>query len=155
MAQEADWKLLPQRGRMETEIDLEPLAEGDAQTRATTDSTLVNSGIVTRNEVRARRGWNRAPDKNADKLTVQSAMVPLEKIGEEKQVADPPAPAEPDDEDLAEQEGAEGDRRANPRAVLVAAGPPARPKPASPELQRGEPLRRGEGPMANSKRAAS
>jgi HK97 family phage portal protein len=101
MSEEADWKLLPMRGRLRTEIDLEPLADGDAMTRAETDSKLVNGGILTPNEVRTRRGWNSSPDKNADKLQVQGAMKLLEKLGEEPEpvTAAPAAPIEEEEQE--------------------------------------------------------
>jgi len=83
LAQEADWKLLPDWRGIKTRLDLDWLAEGDAKSKAETDSLLVNSGIRTRNEVRKTRGLNTYADPNADKLTVQLAMTTIDKIGQE------------------------------------------------------------------------
>lgn len=101
LAQEADWKLLPDWVGIKTRLDLDWLAEGDAKSKAETDSILVNAGIRTRQEVRKTRGWNTVKDKNADKLTVQMNMTILEKIGMEQ--PEPAADEEPDEEPGAER----------------------------------------------------
>lgn len=85
MRQEADYKLLTSAVNLRSRIDTDWLSEGDAQSRATADSTLVLNGIMTRNEIRAKRGLNRVGSA-ADKLTVQGQNVPLE------QAMKPPAP---------------------------------------------------------------
>jgi len=81
LRQEADKKLTPRRNaHLRTRIDLAWQAEGDAQSRAQVDSTLVNSGLATRNERRQVRGLNSHSDKNADALTVQTAMAPIDTL---------------------------------------------------------------------------
>lgn len=81
LRQEADKKLTPRRNpHLRTRIDLAWQAEGDAQSRAQVDSTLVNSGLATRNERRQMRGLNSHPDRNADVLTVQTAMAPIDAL---------------------------------------------------------------------------
>lgn len=81
MCEEADAKLFPPSNRMfSTEFDLDWLVEGDAQSRATADSTLVNNGIMTRNEVRRKRGLNTVGPEG-DVLTVQEQYQPLGRVG--------------------------------------------------------------------------
>lgn len=64
------------------EFSIEGLLRGDSQARAQFYSTLVNNGIITRDEVRVRE--NLPPrGGNADELTVQSAMVPIDSIGQQ------------------------------------------------------------------------
>lgn len=62
------------------EFSIDALLRADSAARAQFYSTLVNNGIITRDEVRILE--NLPPrGGNADVLTVQSAMVPLDKIG--------------------------------------------------------------------------
>ena len=84
---------------MRTRFDLDWLAEGDAQSKALADSTLVNSGIADRNEVRRRRGLNTRSDENADALTVQSAMTTIDAIGAQPEAPAPLEQLEPDHAD--------------------------------------------------------
>lgn len=99
--QEADYKLLPFNvagTQIRTRIDIEWLAEGDAKTRAESDSILVREGIMTRNEIRQRRGLNAHDSDVADMLTVQAQMVSLDAIvSESGGTVTPPAsdPAPP------------------------------------------------------------
>lgn len=60
---------------------LDELLRGDSAARASFLSTMTQNGIYTRNE--ARRGENlpRSAAPNADKLTIQSNMLPIEKLG--------------------------------------------------------------------------
>lgn len=84
--EECTIKLFPTRSMFAFKIDTDELAEGDAVSRAQTDSTLVNSGLRTRNELRQKRGWNSyGPD--GDKVTVQLAMTTLDKIGQVENAA--------------------------------------------------------------------
>jgi HK97 family phage portal protein len=85
--QEADWKLLRPWPGIRTRINLEWLAEGDAKSKAETDSILVQNGIESRNEVRRKRGLN-GLGPAGDKLTVQVNMTTLEKIGADMPVPD-------------------------------------------------------------------
>jgi HK97 family phage portal protein len=62
------------------EFSIEGLLRADSTARAAFYSTLVNNGIITRDEVRVKE--NLEPrGGNADVLTVQSAMTPLDSIG--------------------------------------------------------------------------
>lgn len=110
-AQEADWKLIL-ANNVGTRIELEWLAEGDAKSKADTDSVLVQNGLLSRNEARKRRGLNNlGPD--GDKLTVQSNLTLLEKVGEnlpgQGDAGGPPADSPPDGEDTPPAERAARD----------------------------------------------
>lgn len=63
------------------EFNREALLQMDSKAKANFLSTMWNSGGMTRNEGRAKLNLPRSSDPNADKLTVQSAMVPLDKLG--------------------------------------------------------------------------
>ncbi len=74
--------LLPpqDQGRYYAEFSIEGLLRGDAAARAALYSVMVNNGIWSRDEVREKENMP-ARGGNADVLTVQSAMVPLDLIG--------------------------------------------------------------------------
>jgi HK97 family phage portal protein len=78
--------------RYTAEFSVEGLLRADSAARATFYSAMVNNGLWTRDEVRVKENM---PQKggNADVLTVQSAMFPLDKIGTVTPGA--PLPAEP------------------------------------------------------------
>lgn len=98
LRQETEKKLRPANRRgLRTRLALEWLAEGDAKVKAVADSTLVNAGIMSRNEVRKRRGLNTVPD--GDKLTVQMNMTTLEKVGEDPVETEDPPPDDIEDDD--------------------------------------------------------
>ncbi len=105
LRQEAEKKLDVARNIV-TRIELDWLAEGNAKDKADADAVLVNNALMSRNEVRRRRGLN-AMGPAGDKFTAQLNMTTLEKIGEDKPepVAPPalPAPDEDDSEDDGEQ----------------------------------------------------
>lgn len=64
------------------EFSIEGLLRADSAARAAFFSVMVNNGIITRDEVRAKE--NLSPmGGNAGVLTVQSAMVPLDSIGQQ------------------------------------------------------------------------
>lgn len=91
-AQEANRKLLTPWPNVRSRIDTDWLAEGDAKSKAETDSILVQNGILNRNEVRRRRGWNSmGPD--GEKYTVQVNMTTLDRLGTDGAAPDPQAPA--------------------------------------------------------------
>lgn len=79
-----------ERTKYEARFDVSYLLRGDSAARSAFYSQMVNNGCWTRDEVRQREGL---PLKggNADILTVQSAMTPLDSLGVQ-QVA--PAPAQ-------------------------------------------------------------
>lgn len=60
---------------------LDDLLRGDSAARASFLSQMTQNGLYTRNEGRAMEHLPRSTDPNADKLTVQSNMSPLEKLG--------------------------------------------------------------------------
>lgn len=62
-------------------FNLDELLRGDSQARAAFLSQMTQNGIYTRNEGRAKENLPRSSDPNADKLTVQSNMTVLEKLG--------------------------------------------------------------------------
>ena len=63
------------------QFNLDELLRGDSQARASFISQMVQNGVYTRNEGRAKENLPRSTDPNADKLTVQSNMTVLEKLG--------------------------------------------------------------------------
>lgn len=62
-------------------FNLDELLRGDSQARAAFLSQMTQNGVYTRNEARAKENLPRSPEPNADKLTVQSNMSPIEKLG--------------------------------------------------------------------------
>lgn len=76
-------KLIPlaDRGKFYAEFNVEGLLRADSETRSRINASDVNNGLATRDEVRMRE--NRQPmGGNAEVLTVQVAMTPLDKLGE-------------------------------------------------------------------------
>ena len=61
------------------EFNLDALLRGDSAARASFYSQMSQNGVYTRNEIRSRE--NLPPMEGGDKLTVQSNMLPLEKLG--------------------------------------------------------------------------
>jgi HK97 family phage portal protein len=87
LEQEADYKLFPQ-GRQpyrETCIDLEPLKEGDAKSRADAAAVWRQNGIKTANEIREREGLD-STGPDGDVLLANSTLKPMD------QLLRPPAP---------------------------------------------------------------
>lgn len=74
---------LGQRGKIICDHDEDDFIKMDSKAKTEMLSTLGNSGFVTRNEGRRKLGLRKASDKNANKLTVQTAMAPIETAGEE------------------------------------------------------------------------
>jgi HK97 family phage portal protein len=70
-------------------IDTDDLMGADSAARAALYSTLSQNGIMTRNEIRAREDLPAMP--GGDSLTVQSNLIPLDKLG-----VLPPAPTPPE-----------------------------------------------------------
>jgi HK97 family phage portal protein len=93
--QEIDFKVLP-AGPITVRCDLEWAAEGDAKSKAETDAILVRNGLLRRNEVRRRRGFN-SVGSEGDVLTVESQLTTLEAVanGETAPAAKQPASADP------------------------------------------------------------
>lgn len=68
------------RGELYAEYDFDELLSADSAARAQLYSTLSQNGVNTRNELRAREGLSPMP--GGDVLTVQSNLVPLDKLGQ-------------------------------------------------------------------------
>ncbi len=72
--------LLPaERSRYFAEFAVEGLLRADSAARAQFFSTMVQNGLMTRNEARAKE--NLPPVEGGDILTVQSNLLPLDKLG--------------------------------------------------------------------------
>lgn len=83
-------KLIPlhQQRKKKIAYDYDELLAVDMRTKSEYYTKLSANGIMSRNEIRVKLMMPASDEKNADVLTVQSAMVPLSKLGEK-----PPAPA--------------------------------------------------------------
>ena len=69
-----------ERQSLYSEYSLEGFLKADSQARAEFYSKMVNNGIYTRDECRVRENLPRRGG-NADVLTIQSAMAPIDKLG--------------------------------------------------------------------------
>jgi HK97 family phage portal protein len=63
------------------EFNLDALLRADSKGRAEFYSSMVQNGLMTRNEVRNKENLPKNASANADELTVQSNMLTLDKIG--------------------------------------------------------------------------
>lgn len=83
-----------ERKKYNAEFVIEGILRGDSAARSTFYNAGVNNGWLTRDEVRRKENL---PVKggNADVLTVQSQMIPIDKLGEEAAPAPAPAPTDP------------------------------------------------------------
>lgn len=63
-------------------FNVEGLLRADSQARAAFYSIVAQNGIYTRNDIRAKENLPKSSEENADKLTVQSNLVPIEKLGD-------------------------------------------------------------------------
>lgn len=72
--------LATERSRFFAEFNVEGLLRADSAARASFLSTLVQNGLLTRNEARALD--NRPPLPGGEVLTVQSNLLPLDQLGE-------------------------------------------------------------------------
>lgn len=72
---------IPDRRDVTAEYDLDELLAGDSQARANLYSTFCQNGIMTRNEAREKEGLPRM--EGGDVLTVQSNLIPLERMGDD------------------------------------------------------------------------
>lgn len=80
---------LPERGKVFVDIDVEAMLELDSAAKQALFASYTTNGIATRNEVRRRLKWPRSTEKNADALTVQVALTPIEKLGETPPASEP------------------------------------------------------------------
>jgi HK97 family phage portal protein len=74
-----------ERDVIEIEFDLTPLMRADSKARSEYISSMVQNGVMTRNEARRAEGRAGVTDENADALTVQVNLTPLAKLGENSQ----------------------------------------------------------------------
>jgi HK97 family phage portal protein len=74
-----------ERDVVEIEFDLTPLMRADSKARSEYISSMVQNGVMTRNEARRAEGRAGVTDENADALTVQVNLTPLAKLGENSQ----------------------------------------------------------------------
>lgn len=70
-----------ERHNHEVRFRLGELNRADDQTRAAIYATHVQNGLRSRNEIRNVEGWNSSEIPEADSLTVQSNLMPLESLG--------------------------------------------------------------------------
>ncbi|MBV5296680.1 MAG: phage portal protein [Rhodoferax sp.] len=77
--------------RMEVEFDFDALLRGDSKTRYEGYQKAISGGVLTPNEARMKE--NLAPMEGGDKLFIQGAMMPIDKIGQTPAPAPAPAPA--------------------------------------------------------------
>lgn len=78
------WLLpLEERRKYFLRFNYEVLLRADSKGRAEFLSIMVNNGMMTRNEARAKENLNKSTDKNMDAFTVQTALAPIEKLGEQ------------------------------------------------------------------------
>lgn len=84
------------RGRVYLSIDTDDLLGADSISLSQLYSTYSQNGIMTRNEIRAKQDM--PPKPGGDDLTVQSNLVPIEKLGEmggQPTLHTPPPPPPP------------------------------------------------------------
>ena len=74
-----------ERGRYFAQFTIEDLIRGDLAGRAEFNSAMITSAGLTPNELRARLDLNPDPSPAADKLYMQGAMLPLDKLGEKQE----------------------------------------------------------------------
>jgi HK97 family phage portal protein len=83
---------LPKQRRTRMVYDYEDLMAVDLKTKAEYWSKLASNGLATRNEGRKRLNLPPLTSRNADELTVQSAMIPLARAGEKPAPTVQPVP---------------------------------------------------------------
>lgn len=92
-AVQAQLVVVKDRSRVYLSVDTDDLMGADAAGRSQLYSTYAQNGIMTRNEIRAKEDL--APVEGGDELTVQSNLVPIDKLGVmggQPTVHAPPAP---------------------------------------------------------------
>lgn len=79
-----------QRSKYTIEFNFEGLLRADSKGRSEYYSTMVNNGIMTRNEVRKRE--NLSQKEGADDLTAQTALAPLDQLRSAQDATQEPKP---------------------------------------------------------------
>ena len=75
--------MLPaERATVYAEFNLEGLMRADSAGRAALYASLGQNGVMKRNEMRAKENLPTDPSPGADMLTVQSNLIPLDKLGQ-------------------------------------------------------------------------
>ena len=93
--QECNLKLFGQRnGGRFVEHNLDGLLRGDFKTRAEAVAALVNCAVYKPEEGRGYMGQEPSGDPLADKLYMQGATLPLDKLGEQAKAPEPPTEEE-------------------------------------------------------------
>lgn len=83
-----------EKSRYFAEFSVEGLLRADTAARSEFYAKMVNNGLMTRDEVRVKENLEKMGG-NADVLTVQTALTPIDKLGEKPPAPTPPAvPAE-------------------------------------------------------------
>jgi HK97 family phage portal protein len=78
------WLLPPEeRGKFFLRFNVDGLLRASSKERAEFLSSMVNNGIMNRNEVRAKENLNRSEDAGMDSFTVQTALTPIDKLGQQ------------------------------------------------------------------------
>lgn len=70
-----------ERSTISVEFGVEGLLRGDSASRAAFISSMVQNGVYSRNRARALENEPKDPSPMADALTVQSNLVPLDRLG--------------------------------------------------------------------------
>lgn len=81
-----NFRLVPLADRLNGiyfEFNFEGLLRADSAARASLMATLAQNGLRTRNELRRIDHYPGVKDEGADSLTVQSNLVPIEKLGQQ------------------------------------------------------------------------
>lgn len=81
-----------QRATMSVEFSFEALLRGDPAARSTFYATGLQNGYITRNEVRQLENLPRDASPQADALTAQTNLVPLDQLGKTQAPAVPQQP---------------------------------------------------------------
>lgn len=84
-----------ERSQFYAEFNFEALLRADSAGRAAFYSTMVQNGIYTRNEVRAKENLAASPLDGADKLTAQVNLAPLDALGKPAPTPPPQEPPKP------------------------------------------------------------
>lgn len=118
-ASAAKWLMEPAERRTHfVRFNYEALLRADSKGRAEYLGKMVDHGLMTRNEARAKENLNESTEENMDAFTVQTALTVIDKLGEEQQPA-APAPGEPAP-DQGEETPPPADRAGTFSALLVA-----------------------------------
>lgn len=79
-------------GKLFIRFNFEGLLRADSAARAALYAVFLDKGVMARNEARALENLPRSGDEGMDSFTVQSQMVPIEKLGQEPAKPTPVTP---------------------------------------------------------------